>query len=387
MLTFNQRRGVFLAVFAFMCACVAMTSCGRPAYAEEAIEPVGDDALCAVDAADGLEAVDDAEPGVSCTARWERIAGANALQTMREVVRTDGVFADGRGGSVLLCAATNYKDALAASGLAGMLDAPVLITNGASLSRETAQEIERLRPSWVGIVGGAAAVGDEVEWQVGQYGFVRQVDRIAGKSAVGTANKLYQYGRASGAWGHTAIVVTGNGYKDALSIAPYAYWSHSPVFLTRSSDNPDCRVIPGNALADLAEMARRPQGIERVVIVGGTLAVSADVERLLDNLGVPHIRIWGRNAIETSEQCARLALYEGMGLEHMTVATTASYKDALCAGPVCGKLGSVMVLCNPTGGLQAFSRVCDYGRITHGHVLGGELAIGASNFGCIAYGR
>ena len=55
-------------------------------------------------------------------------------------------FADGRGGTVVVATMGGYWDALTASGLAGIEDAPLLMTDASSLSSQTASELERLSP-------------------------------------------------------------------------------------------------------------------------------------------------------------------------------------------------------------------------------------------------
>ena len=35
----------------------------------------------------------------------------------------------------------------------------------------------------------------------------------------------------------TAIVATSQSFMDALSVAPYAYWAHAPIFLARPGDD------------------------------------------------------------------------------------------------------------------------------------------------------
>lgn len=374
MTTISRRRGTILAVFALVCALIA--GCGNLAFAEEAIESAEDEPL---------EAVEDAEDDELIGARyqWTRISGRTALDTMSAVVRTDGVFADYRGGNVLVATANNYKDALSCAALAGQADAPILITDGKELSQQTADELRRLSPKWVGIVGGKAAVSTHVYAQI--KAICPAVERIAGKSAVGTAVKVFKCGDLY-SWDRTAIVVTGNGYKDALSIAPYAYWARAPIFLAKSSSNPQNRYLADNVLECIKLLKeRRPngRGLEKVIIVGGTSAVSGYVESQLSRIGVKHVRIWGRTAIDTSEQVAWYALQEGMGLSHVAIATTASYKDALCAVPVCGKQASILLLCNPTGGLSAFDAVCDVAQVEHGHVIGGTSAISRDNFAAI----
>ena len=84
--------------------------------------------------------------------RWSRLWGQGALDTMQRVVgcgdasEYGNAFADGRGGTVVVATMGGYWDALTASGLAGIEDAPLLMTDASSLSSQTASELERLSP-------------------------------------------------------------------------------------------------------------------------------------------------------------------------------------------------------------------------------------------------
>ena len=296
---------------------------------------------------------------------WTRYAGKTAIDTGKAVVEAEGVFKAGRGGTVVLATSGGYWDALAAAGLAGRLDAPVLITPTGSLAPQTREEIVRLKPRHVVIVGGRAAVSAAVESQV--RALVPDTTRVSGKAAPDTAVEIYR--RGSG-WGKTAVVATSNGYWDALSIAPYAFAKAAPIFLTTYSSAASGRTLPASAVS-----AIRSGGFTRVVIVGGRAAVPASVEAQLRGAGVGTVtRLSGATAIDTSGAIGRWEVSEGMGVAHMAVATGGGYWDALTGAAVCGKQNSVLVLVNE-GSYQAFDAVYSRGKVRHGHVLGGRAAV------------
>ena len=312
---------------------------------------------------------------------WKRIAGQTAVGTGKAIVETDGVFKAGRGGTVIVATSDGYRDALAATGLAGRLDAPIVITPGKELAADTRKVIERLEPEQILVAGGPVAISDAVLDEL--WELAPDVRRVYGRNAVGTAIALYREGE--GAWSDTAVVATANGFADALSIAPYAYAHGAPVFLTNVSAKSSGRVLSADALAAIEE-----GGFKRVIIVGGTVAVDGSVEAALKSHGVQTIkRLKGNNALGTSAAIARWELSsEGMKATHFTVATSGSYKDALCGAALCGKQNSVLVLVDKRGNLDAVEAVLGdrsaWKGIQCGYVLGGKVAVSQGVWECLA---
>ncbi len=294
---------------------------------------------------------------------WSRVWGAGALDTMQKVIQIGNVFQSNRGGTVLVATADGYWDALSASGLAGTLHAPVVLTSGSALSGQARSEIARLRPEHIVVLGGPVAISDGV---VGQLKTLcNKVDRVWGENAAETATAIYRAGKG---WGKTALIATTNGYWDALSAAPYAYWATAPIFLS----GPDGK-LPASAVDALAK-----GGFERIVIVGGPLAVPNGVESQLAAAKAPKPeRKYGGGAIDTSAAFAKWAQGEGMTIKNLTVATSNGYWDALAAAPICGELASVLVLVSPDGNYNALDAVYSYapGSVDHGYIIGGTLAV------------
>lgn len=304
---------------------------------------------------------------------WARLSGETALDTAVAVTSADGAFPDGCGGTVLLATSDGYWDALAATGLAGMYGAPVLITPSNRLANQTKAELLRINPEKVMVMGGPVAITKEVEDQVRELLPGAVIVRRAGENAPGTAVAIFKDGAERNDWSTTAIVATSNGYWDALSIAPYAYWSWSPILLTSYDASKD-----GQVLGDEALEALKGYGFKRVVIVGGNAAVSGAVEDQLASAGFGAgavIRLWGQTALDTSAKIAEWELAEGMSLSRMAVATNNGYWDALTGAALCGQESSVLVLVSPTGGYTAFDAVYDPAQVIEGHVLGGPVAV------------
>lgn len=272
-----------------------------------------------------------------------RLAGAGALDTM-ESIENEGHFSTG--GTVVVASIDGYLDALAASGLAGLSNGTVLLTDGTSLSSQTRSQLASLKPSKVYVAGGTAAVSDTVLSQIKTaVGSAASVTRLGGAGATDTAELLYKQGTgAATTWSKTCIIATANSFQDALSIAPYAYAKHAPIFLTRPSVN---------ILSDSTVTTIKAAGFTDAVIVGGSSAVSNVVYTQLMNIGIgngsttsnDHVtRLWGNGAYDTSLAIAKWELTNGLSTSEVSVATGEGYWDALTGASLSGHNGTILVL-------------------------------------------
>ena len=308
--------------------------------------------------------------------RASRLWGQGALDTMAAVV--DEGFTE-TGGAVVLATGDGYWDALAASGVAGLEGAPVLLTSldGTTLSAQTRSELGRLAPSRVYVCGGEMAVPGSVLDEVRSVTGV-EPRRLWGQDATGTAVSIYEAGE--GRWSRTAIVATSQSFMDALSVAPYAYWAHAPIFLARPGDD---------RLSDETLAAIQEGGFERVVVVGGAMVVSPDVEGQLEGAGISDVkRLWGQACADTSLAIAEWEIGEGMGVSRMGVATDGveefvrtgrGYWDSLCGAALCGRGGCVLVI-GHDGATQAIDGVLSEHASEVGsvRVFGGSAAVSDS---------
>jgi hypothetical protein len=93
------------------------------------------------------------------TARVERLSGAEALDTMVEIVKK-AEFALEK--FAVLVTSEGYWDALTAAGLAGMVDAPIIMTPTNALASQAKNLLAELKPTTLIVCGGTAAVSDKV---------------------------------------------------------------------------------------------------------------------------------------------------------------------------------------------------------------------------------
>ena len=268
------------------------------------------------------------------TSVWKRLFGNTAIGTMKAIVNEGWDKSD----YAIVATTSGYYDALSASGLAGLLDCPILMTVPDKLTDATAKLITAKKVKNVIVVGGTSAVSDNAFNQIKKLGV--SVERVAGNTAIGTANKIYAYGnvllkagKIQSGWGTDAIVATSSGFQDALSIAPYAYAKKAPIFLAKGK--------PGT-LTGIAAKAIKAGKFTRTIITGGEAAVAKSVEGQVTGAK----RLGGNTAYGTSRKIADFCLSKGVGMTatHLGVATGRSYYDALAGAALCGKKNSVLIL-------------------------------------------
>lgn len=268
----------------------------------------------------------------------ERLWGNGRYDTSAAISRSGFATSE----CVVLATGTGYADALAASGLAGLLDAPVLLIEPNGNSDATFIEIERLGATKAFIVGGTAAVSKDVEdfLKDAEDGFGMQVTRFAGAGRFDTAARVADYIMSLSPSQDSAFVVTGMNYADALAIAPVAYSQGMPVLLVQQ-----------DAIPTFTSARIDTHNLTDLVIAGGTSAVSDGVKDQLDamNGGDSNVERWaGANRYATSAAVATAAIGRGWAdTQHIGVANGLGFADALSGGAYEGSKGGLLLLTSP----------------------------------------
>ncbi|HAS09437.1 MAG TPA: hypothetical protein DCS55_02790 [Acidimicrobiaceae bacterium] len=252
------------------------------------------------------------------------------------------------GGSddVVLATGQEFADALAGGGLAGELNAPILLTQMDAIPTETAAELDRLDPDTVYIMGGPAAVSASVEAAIEADGMT--VERVAGATRYGTATEAASMITTIGeTLGNetTAILVNGLRFPDAVASSPAAFALDIPVLLT-----------PADDLNDQTAASLMAEGIERVLIVGGPNAVSEDVATEVAGMGIIVDRFEGATRYETAVDFNSEFLLGELGWDgpEFSLATGETFADALAGGPHAGTIEAPIVL-TPTASVATAS--------------------------------
>jgi immune inhibitor A len=266
-----------------------------------------------------------------------RLAGDDRIRTAVEVSRAahpDGAPA------ALIARAGDFPDALAAAPLAAEVDGPVLLTDTGALSPAVEEELERLAPERVYLLGGEQALSPAVEVALSDY----EVVRLAGDGRVQTAAEVARELAEVRGGVEGAIVARADGFADALAAANLAVPDGIPILLTGSAGlDPAAREV----LTELVGTGAT------AFLAGGETALSPQVEADLEDAGYVAKRLAGTSRYGTAAAITEEALSrDAVAFDVAVLASGTAFPDALAAGPAAAQLGGLLVLVDP-GSLAA----------------------------------
>ena len=287
----------------------------------------------------------------------DRLGGADRTAT---AVAISKAAYPGTAPVVYVVTGAGYADALSAGPAAAVEGGPLLLTAGATLPQAVADEITRLDPERIVVVGGPAAVGRDVIDAL--VPLAPEVERVAGDTRFATSLEVAEHAFGDGA--AEAYVATGRDFPDALTAGAAAGSHDAPVLLVDGT---------ASALDAPARDLVTRLGVDRLVIAGGPASVTPALEDELETIA-PTTRLGGADRFATS---AAVNLDGFATAERAFLVTGSDFPDALAGSAVAGSVGAplyaVRADCVPETTLAAL-REQGVGRVT---LLGGPNALGA----------
>jgi glucose/arabinose dehydrogenase/putative cell wall-binding protein len=297
-----------------------------------------------------------------------RVAGIDRFET---AARVSAATFDAGVDVAYVATGLDFADALAAGPAAARRGGPVLLVARGSVPEPTADELRRLQPGRITVLGGPAAVSDSVVDQLDAY-TEGPVERLAGRDRFATAAAVSAATFPAGV--PVAYVATGEQFPDALSGGAAAAAAGAPVLLVWADRLPA-------ATAD--ELLRLQPG--RIVLLGGPAAVSEAIARELAGFTEgPVERVAGPDRFATSAAASRHGFASA---STVYVATGFAFPDALAGVPAAAAEAGPLLLvprsCVPDPVWEEIRRLGADSMV----ILGGTGAVGEAVERLIACGR
>ncbi|MDA3936370.1 MAG: cell wall-binding repeat-containing protein [Actinomycetota bacterium] len=296
------------------------------------------------------------------------VSGTSRYDTA--IKTSQAAFADGTADCVVIATGANWPDALGGAALAAAKNGPILLTSPSALTAGITGEIDRLAATEVYILGGTAAVSQDVEDALVAKMGRSSVVRIWGASRYETAEAIAAATvtelEAGAGYDGIAFVATAANFPDALAASPLAAAKGWPIFLCNPAGDP-----PTAAMTAL--------GVTDALILGGTAAIPDAQQATLEAAFPGNVeRLSGANRYATGVAVATYGVETAdLNWNGLAMSTGTNFPDALAGGVLAGRNGSVMLLTAPDALPTSVSAklTAERARIAKVYYLGGTSAI------------
>lgn len=248
----------------------------------------------------------------------ERIGGTDRYDTAVKISKKFPAHVQ----RVFIATGADFPDALGASAVAGALESPLLLVKRTSVPSGVMNEITRLDPDQIVIVGGTGVVTAGV---ANTLATLAPVVRLSGADRYATNRKTsaYLYSAASNP-PSLGIVATGLNYPDALAAGVVGGLRHYPVTLVKGT---------AGSLDATTKSHLGAIGVANGIgIAGGTGAVSTGIENGLKTLFPGNVfRASGADRYATSAR-VRDIFFASYDTAYLAVGD--GFADALAGGPL-----------------------------------------------------
>ncbi len=285
----------------------------------------------------------------------QRLAGADRYATAAAV--SAAIF-PAHPAIMFVATGATFPDALAAGPAAWMDQSPVLLVTRTGLPTSTRDELVRLQPDLVYVLGGTAVVSDSVVMAISNLGI--SVTRLAGADRYETATKVSAQTFAPAV--PAVFIATGLNYPDALASTPAASRMLAPLLLVPTS------TIPASVQTELTRL--QPA---QIFVIGGPSVVS---DATLTALGAYTSgtvrRLAGADRYATSLAISQ-EFFDSAPIGF--VATGRNFPDALAGGPAAAFSDGQILLVPGTSLPQPVADEITRIGMQRAYVLGGTASV------------
>lgn len=245
---------------------------------------------------------------------------------------------DSNADTVIIASAYSVVDGSSATPLASIKNAPILLVDKNEVTNSTKEELKRLNPSNIIVIGGTNVVNDNTYNELKSILPSASIKRIGGinryETSLNIAKEMSKYKKID-----KVYVAGGHGEADALSIASKAGEDKAPIILTPKDD----------LTYDSYDWLKN-QNLLDAYFIGGDLVISSNVINKINSVtsnNVLNNRIYGLNRQETNAKVIQ-KFYTNSNYNALLVTKSNPLVDALSVGPLAAKKNSPIVLVSDT---------------------------------------
>ena len=229
-------------------------------------------------------------------------------------------------------------DGLTATPLASVKNSPILLSSNDKLPQKTLEELKRLNPSKVVVIGGNNSMPNSVVEAIKAVNSKISVQRIGGdtryQTSINIAKEIDKTNNVS-----KLYIGAGNGEADSLSIASLAGKEKTPIVLTQK-----------DGVDNEAEQFIKSNKVSNIYFIGGVEKISNKaIEQVgkIANKDISNNRVAGQTRQETNAKVID-KFYSQSKLDGVVVANQDKLIDALAVGPLAAKNNSPVILATNT---------------------------------------
>lgn len=248
-----------------------------------------------------------------------RIAGKNRYESAAKISREQ--FTNAK--KVIVVNAQKYADSLSATTLSDGKYS-ILYTEKDTLPTATRNEIQRINPVEVYLLGGQQSISSGIENILKKYS--NKVTRIAGRNRYETSAKVAAMSNKK-----NVVIASGENFSDPLYASSYAHSNNAKILLSS-----------GKTLSRETRdyLLRNKSSIGKVTVVGGEQSISSATVRDIQSATGKNVgRISGRNRYDGSVKVAN-----SMNKDKLFIASGEDFADALAISPLAQKLNAPILL-------------------------------------------
>jgi putative cell wall-binding protein len=230
---------------------------------------------------------------------------------------------------VYIASGEGFADALGAAAVAGNRRAPLLLTSSAAVPPAVIDELSRISPADIVVVGGEHTVQPAVVAQLEAMPFAPRVHRIGGADRYDVSQSLVLHPRFGLPQSTSPQIYLANGstFPDALSAAPSAVMHGVPVLLV-DGRQPQ---LPARTRAAIDAL-----GSTGVKLMGGDASINAALAADLETIYGSIRRFGGATRYDVSRRITLSTFPYTHPRANVYLAAGESYPDALTGGALAG---------------------------------------------------